>query len=271
MREFTKRETRGDACCYNWRRFKSGAVSGTSKWEIPANRVLSSRFQEPTRKSRRRTPIACQLGDRIAMKNTLEFAARLTIVIVLTTVCSSANHAQTARKTTPRPKRSTTVGPAIGENKATPIDRIKAAKGFRVELLYSVPSQEEGSWVNLCTDHKGRLLVSDQFGGLYRLTPPPTGIPLRQQDIETVPAEIRAVNGMVCVAMQSRRKGDDVNDLIQIAVLGVMYGLNAWCRKDRLEEWGTLQYPELAPETRDTIPKVSPRSKRQTSGEKLSG
>ena len=57
-------------------------------------------------------------------------------------------------------------------NKATPVKRIKAAKGFKVELLYSVPSDTQGSWVNLCTDNKGRLLVSDQFGGLYRITPP---------------------------------------------------------------------------------------------------
>ena len=82
-------------------------------------------------------------------------------------------------------------------NTATPIDRIKAAKGFEVELLYSVPAQTQGSWVNLCTDNKGRLLVSDQFGGLYRITPPPAGKPLDPATIETVPAPIRAVNGMV--------------------------------------------------------------------------
>lgn len=96
-----------------------------------------------------------------------------------------------------RKARSKTVGPAIGGNKATPIDRIKAADGFQVELLYSVPGQEQGSWVNLCTDDSGRILVSDQFGGMYRIKPPPTGKPLDPATIETVPAEIRAVNGMV--------------------------------------------------------------------------
>ncbi len=82
-------------------------------------------------------------------------------------------------------------------NTATPIDRIKAAKGFEVELIYSVPAKEHGSWVNLCTDDKGRLLVSDQFGGLYRITPPAVGNTLAESDIEPVPAEIRGVNGMV--------------------------------------------------------------------------
>ena len=82
-------------------------------------------------------------------------------------------------------------------NKATPVERIKAAKGFKVELLYSVPSETQGSWVNLCTDNKGRLLVSDQFGGMYRITPPASGETLNAADVQPVPANIRAVNGMV--------------------------------------------------------------------------
>ena len=84
-----------------------------------------------------------------------------------------------------------------GGNKATPVGRIKAAEGFRVELLYSVPSEQQGSWVNLCADPKGRLLVSDQFGGLYRLTPPAIGETLAISDVQPVPVEIRAVNGLV--------------------------------------------------------------------------
>lgn len=94
-------------------------------------------------------------------------------------------------------KRQVTVGPAIGGNKATPIDRITVAKGFKAELLYSVPGIEQGSWVNLCTDNKGRLLVSDQFGGMYRITPPAAGQTIDASQVEKVPADIRAVNGMV--------------------------------------------------------------------------
>lgn len=82
-------------------------------------------------------------------------------------------------------------------NKATPVDRIKVAEGFHIELLYSVPAETQGSWVNLCTDDRGRLLVSDQFGGMYRITPPERGATLTTADIQPVPAEIRAVNGMV--------------------------------------------------------------------------
>ena len=93
--------------------------------------------------------------------------------------------------------RQRTVGSAIGGNKATPINRVKAAKGFKVELLYSVPGKEQGSWVNLCTDDKGRIIVSDQYGGLYRVSPPAVGEPVDSTTVEKVPADIRAVNGMV--------------------------------------------------------------------------
>ena len=96
-----------------------------------------------------------------------------------------------------KPKRAQAVGPAIGENKATPIDRIKVAKDFKVELLYSVPGGDQGSWVNLCADDKGRIYASDQYGGLYRFFAPPAGQPLDPAKVQKVPANIRAINGML--------------------------------------------------------------------------
>ena len=120
------------------------------------------------------------------------------VAILAATLAADAS-AQTAKtkKPQPKPKRSAVVGPAIGGNKATPIDRIKAAKGFQVELLYSVPGEDQGSWVNLCTDDKGRILVSNQFGNLYRITPPAAGMAVEQATVEKVPADVRGVNGMV--------------------------------------------------------------------------
>ena len=44
------------------------------------------------------------------------------------------------------------------------------APGFKVDLLYSVPRDKEGSWVSMAADPKGRLFVSDQHGKLYRVT-----------------------------------------------------------------------------------------------------
>ena len=61
---------------------------------------------------------------------------------------------------------------------ATPADKVKIAKGFKVELLYSVPKEQEGSWVSMTQDDKGRMICSDQYGALYRITPPAlTGSP----------------------------------------------------------------------------------------------
>jgi putative heme-binding domain-containing protein len=94
-------------------------------------------------------------------------------------------------------KRPDAVGPAIGANVATPVTNIKTLPDFKVELLYSVPGGEQGSWVNLCTDDKGRIYASDQYGGLYRFNAPAPGQPLKPADVQKVAAEIRGVNGML--------------------------------------------------------------------------
>ncbi len=122
----------------------------------------------------------------------------VTFVASSPAVLSQETKAKQPAKQPPQKKKKkpATVGPAIGGNKATPIDKIKAAAGFKVELLYSVPGVEQGSWVNLCADDKGRLIVSDQFGGLYRITPPAAGATVERATVEKVPADIRAVNGM---------------------------------------------------------------------------
>ena len=66
----------------------------------------------------------------------------------------------------------------MGAAKATPAERIKVAKDFKVELLYTVPRDKQGSWVSLCLAPQGRLIVSDQGGaGLFEITPPPVGGP----------------------------------------------------------------------------------------------
>lgn len=94
-------------------------------------------------------------------------------------------------------KRPQSVGPRVGENKATPVDRIKTPPGFKVEMVYSVPGGAQGSWVALCNDDKGRIYASDQYGKLYRFNPPAPGEVLQQSKVETVPVKIRAINGMV--------------------------------------------------------------------------
>ncbi|MCI0533941.1 MAG: c-type cytochrome [Verrucomicrobiales bacterium] len=91
---------------------------------------------------------------------------------------------------------------------------LKAAKDFKVELLYIVPKEKEGSWVAMCTDPKGRLIVSDQHGKLYRIVPPGigSGAPLRHEAIDL---EIGKAHGLlyafdslyVMVNEDERRRG----------------------------------------------------------------
>src|SRR4030095_7302784 len=62
---------------------------------------------------------------------------------------------------------------------------IKIAKDFAIELLYTVPREPQGSWVSMCLDPKGRLIVSDQNGSLYRVTlPSSAGESIRTEKIE---------------------------------------------------------------------------------------
>ena len=73
----------------------------------------------------------------------------------------------------------------------------QGCKGFQGRAALLGAGGEQGSWVNLCVDDKGRIIASDQYGGLFRFAPPPAGQPLDPATIEKVPAEIRAVNGML--------------------------------------------------------------------------
>ena len=55
----------------------------------------------------------------------------------------------------------------VGNEKPSEIE-LDLPKDFVAEKLYEVPSPQ-GSWVSMTTDPKGRLIVSDQYGGLYRV------------------------------------------------------------------------------------------------------
>lgn len=61
------------------------------------------------------------------------------------------------------------------ENLHPKIGKLKLPEDFVAEHLYSPSEHEQGSWVSMTFDDKGRMIVSDQFGSLYRLTIPPIG------------------------------------------------------------------------------------------------
>ncbi len=78
---------------------------------------------------------------------------------------------------------------------ATDPATMKVAKGFKVELIYSVPKETQGSWVNMTPDPKGRLIVSDQNGSLYRVTLRGAETPI----VEPIPIAIGEAQGLLFV------------------------------------------------------------------------
>jgi len=80
---------------------------------------------------------------------------------------------------------------------ATPAETLKLAKGFKAELLYSVPKETQGSWVNLCVDPKGRLITSDQYGPLYRITSPSLGGKAEDTKVEKLDLPLGGAHGLL--------------------------------------------------------------------------
>ena len=78
-----------------------------------------------------------------------KFVRSLARFVLSTILCSTATTAQAQT-------------PVAGAFRTPP--------GFQVDLVYEVPIKEQGSWVCLCVDPKGRLITSDQYGKLYRIT-----------------------------------------------------------------------------------------------------
>ena len=61
------------------------------------------------------------------------------------------------------------------ENLPPKLAKLKLQPGFEAEHLYSPGDREEGSWVAMTFDDKGRLITSDQYGALYRMKIPAIG------------------------------------------------------------------------------------------------
>ena len=83
------------------------------------------------------------------------------------------------------------------EPQATSVASMKVREGFKVELLYSVPKETQGSWVAMTVDPKGRLIVSDQYGSLYRVTPPSKGASEGETKVEPLGIELGQAQGLL--------------------------------------------------------------------------
>ena len=94
------------------------------------------------------------------------------------------------------------LSPLSGQRSATPAEKIRVPEGFAIELLYSVPRERQGSWVAMCQDDRGRFIVSDQYGSLYRFPPPPANTVLDPAVIERIDLPIGHAQGL-CYAFDS--------------------------------------------------------------------
>jgi putative heme-binding domain-containing protein len=68
--------------------------------------------------------------------------------------------------------------------------------GFDVEQLYEVP-REQGSWVSMTFDPQGRMIVSHEDGGLYRVTPSPIGKPNHSTAVEQLAVNVGGAHGLL--------------------------------------------------------------------------
>lgn len=82
-------------------------------------------------------------------------------------------------------------------DEATPIDRMIVMKDFKVERLYSVPKDQEGSWVSMCVAPEGDLIVCDQYGGLFRLSLPGVN-GATEFAVTSIPVDIGEAQGLLC-------------------------------------------------------------------------
>ena len=80
---------------------------------------------------------------------------------------------------------------------ATPANTLRTLPGFKIDLIYTVPRGPEGSWVNLTLDPKGRLITSDQYGSLYRVTVPPISGEPSAPGIEKIDLDVGSAQGLL--------------------------------------------------------------------------
>jgi len=112
---------------------------------------------------------------------------------------------------------------------ATDPSALKVAPGFRVELLHSVPKEEQGSWVALAVDPRGRITAADQYGSLYRVTPPPIGTSAGAK-VERLDAKLPAVNlppGVTPPPTPKRAQATDGSASPAIGAHGLLYAFGA--------------------------------------------
>ncbi len=103
---------------------------------------------------------------------------------------------------------------------------LQVAPGFKVDLLYSVPKAEQGSWVSIALDPKGRLLTADQYGSLYRISLPPINTAKGTQ-VERLKVTLPAVPMTPDFEAIPKRMRDAEGGIPAIGAHGLLYAFNS--------------------------------------------
>lgn len=78
--------------------------------------------------------------------------------------------------------------------KGPKVAKLNLPEGFHAEYLYSPKEHNQGSWVAMTFDDKGRMITSDQYGNLYRITLPPIGYDTAKMDVKVEKLPIKIPN-----------------------------------------------------------------------------
>ncbi|WP_431121416.1 c-type cytochrome [Flagellimonas flava] len=77
------------------------------------------------------------------------------------------------------------------------LNNITIPEGFKIEKLYSPGAHEQGSWVSITKDDKGRLYASDQFGTIYSVTLPDTANKLDSVVVKKIDIKLGMAQGLL--------------------------------------------------------------------------
>ncbi|MDB5263665.1 MAG: heme-binding protein [Adhaeribacter sp.] len=102
----------------------------------------------------------------------------LAVSIFFVNSCRNVKDAKTANE------QELAAGAKMFQSTDPRVQKLKLPAGFQAEHLYSPSENKQGSWVAMTFDDKGRMIVSDQYGFLYRLQVPPVGSAAAKPTVE---------------------------------------------------------------------------------------
>lgn len=101
------------------------------------------------------------------LNNKLQTFLTVVCLVVIMFSCNNANEQNTG----------------IQGKGTSKVEKLKLLPDFHADHLYSPGENEQGSWVAMAFDDKGRMIACDQYGYLYRVTIPPVGSDTTQSKV----------------------------------------------------------------------------------------